>query len=110
MATYVISTTAPLTASVTTNQSSYMPGQTVAISVSLLSGTSPDAGASVTVSVTAPGGKATTMSGTTGSNGVALLNYKLSRHAAAGTYQVQVATTVTGASSAAGASTTFAVQ
>src|SRR5258708_21894559 len=66
MATYVISPTAPPTASVTTNQSSYMPGHTVAISVSLLSASSPDAGASVTVSVTAPGGKGATMSGATG--------------------------------------------
>ena len=108
-ATYVIST-APLTVSLATNQSSYLPGQTVAISVSVLSGTSPDAGASVTVYVTAPGGKTTTLRGTTGSNGVASLSYKLSNHAAAGTYQVQVRTTVTGASATVGASTSFTVQ
>jgi len=108
-ATYVIST-APLSISLTTNQSSYLPGQTVAISVSMLYGTSPDAGASVTVTVTPPSGKSTTVKGTTGSNGVALLSYKLSRSAAAGTYHVQVGTTVTGASSTAGASTTFSVQ
>src|SRR5205814_7137485 len=75
-ATYVIST-APLSISLTTNQSTYLPGQTVAISVSLVSGTLPDAGASVSVNVTAPSGRATTLSGTTGSNGVALLNYRL---------------------------------
>ncbi|PYV22930.1 MAG: hypothetical protein DMG24_15370 [Acidobacteria bacterium] len=108
-ATYVIST-APLSISLTTNQSSYLPGQTVAISVSMLYGTSPDAGAGVTVTVTPPSGKSTTLKGTTGSNGVALLSYKLSRSAAAGTYHVQVGTTVTGASSTAGASTTFSVQ
>jgi uncharacterized protein YfaS (alpha-2-macroglobulin family) len=82
----------------------------------MLYGTSPDAGASVTVTVTAPSGRATTLKGTTGSNGVALLNYKLSNHAAAGTYQAQVGTTVSGtsstatASSIAGASTSFVVQ
>jgi hypothetical protein len=108
-ATYVIST-APLSISLATNQSSYLPGQTVAISVSLLYGTSPDAGASVTVTVTAPDGKATTLRGTTGSNGVASLSYRLSNHAAAGTYRAQVGTTVTGASATAGASTTFTVQ
>jgi len=114
-ATYVIST-APLSISLTTNQSTYLPGQTVAISVSLLSGTLPDAGASVAVTVTAPSGRATTLRGTTGSNGVALLNYKLSNHAAAGTYQAQVGTTVSGASSTAaassiaGPSTSFVVQ
>ena len=76
----------------------------------MLYGTSPDAGAGVTVTVTPPSGKSTTLKGTTGSNGVALLSYKLSRSAAAGTYHVQVGTTVTGASSTAGASTTFSVQ
>ncbi len=116
-ATYVISTPGPLSISLSTNQSSYLPGQTVGVTVTMLYGTSPDAGASVTVTVTAPGGKATTLSGTTGSSGVALLNYKLSRHAAAGTYQVQVGTTVSAAistvsaaSTTAGASTTFTVQ
>ena len=115
-ATYLISTPGPLSISLTTNQSSYLPGQTVTVAVTMLYGTSPDAGASVTVTVTSPSGKATTLSGITGSNGVALLNYKLSRHAAAGTYQVQVGTTVTGASSIAaasstmGASTSFTVQ
>jgi hypothetical protein len=80
----------------------------VTVAVTMLYGASPDVGASVTVTVTAPSGKATTLSGTTGSNGVALLNYKLSRHAAAETYQVQVGTTVTRA--AADASTSFTVQ
>src|SRR5882724_7738828 len=107
--TYVIST-APLSISLTTNQSTYLPGQTVAISVSLLSGTLPNAGASVAITVTAPSGRATTLRGTTGSNGVALLNYKLSNHAAAGTYRAQVGTTVSGTSSTAAASTSFIVQ
>jgi len=108
-ATYVINT-APLSISLTTNQSSYMPGQTVGVIVTMLYGTSPDAGASVTVTVTAPNGRTTTLKGTTGSNGLALLNYNLSKHATAGTYQVQLATTVTGASSTVGASTSFTVQ
>jgi len=119
-AMYVVST-APLSVSLTTNQSSYLPGQTVAISVSVLAGTLPDAGLSVTVSVTAPNGRATTLSGTTGSNGVASLNYKLSNSAVAGTYpvQAQVGTTRSGgrnkggaatASSTLGASTSFVVQ
>ncbi len=108
-ATYVINS-APLSISLTTNQSSYLPGQTVAVSVTMLYGTSPDAGAGVAVTVIAPSGKTTTLSGTTGSNGVASLSYKLSNHAAAGTYQVQYVTTVTRAASIAGASTSFTVQ
>jgi len=109
-ATYVIATPGALSISMWTDQSTYLPGQTVAIRVSLLSGTSPDVGASVTVNVMSPSGKATTLSGTTGSNGVASLSYKLSRHAPAGTYQAQYGTTVTGAASVMGASTSFTVQ
>jgi hypothetical protein len=101
---------APSAISVTTNQSSYLPGQTVAMTVALLSGTSPDAGAGVSVTVTSPSGKLTTLSGTTGSNGAALLNYRLSKRAAAGSYGVLAITTATGASSIAGASTSFTVQ
>ena len=120
-AQYVINT-APLTVSLATNQSNYLPGQTVAINVTMLFGTTPDAGASVTATVAAPNGRATTLSGTTGSNGVALLNYKLSNSAAAGTYlvQAQAGTTRSGggrtkggastASSTLGASTSFTVQ
>jgi len=107
---------------VTTNQSSYLPGQTVGVIVTTLYGTVPDAGASVTVLVISPGGKSTTLTGTTGSSGVALLNYKLSNSAAAGTYQVQAQAGTTrsgggrtkgGASTASatlGASTSFTVQ
>lgn len=108
-AAYVISSS-PLSVSVATNQSSYMPGQTVAIYVTLLSGTVPDAGASVTIAVTSPSGRNATLNGTTGSNGMAQLNYSLSRHAAAGSYQVRYGANVTGAASVAGASTTFVVQ
>lgn len=101
----------PSTTTVTTNQPSYQPGQTVAITVTMLSGAVPAGGASVTVTVTSPMGRQTTLSGTTGSNGVALLNYKLSRRATLGTYPVQAqGSTPTGASPISGASTSFSVQ
>jgi M6 family metalloprotease-like protein len=100
----------PMSLSVSTDQSSYSPGQTAAVNVTTLSGTSPDAGASVTVTVTPPSGRVQTMTGTTGSNGVASFTYKVSKHAAAGTYQVQASTNTSGASSTTGASTTFTVQ
>lgn len=109
-ATYVISTPVPVSASVSTNQSSYLPGQTVSITASLLSGASPDAGASVTVTITAPGGKATSLAGTTGSNGVASMSYRLSKRAAAGSYQVLVSMPSTGAAATIGATATFVVQ
>jgi uncharacterized membrane protein len=112
--TYVISAPVQLSISVTTNQSSYLPGQTVAVMIKVLSGTSPVAGASVTATVTPPGGRLTTLKGTTGSNGVVSLSYKLSRRATAGTYQVGAtvngASSVSGASSVALASTVFTVQ
>src|SRR5262249_54180780 len=96
---YLINT-APLTTSVTTNQAAYLPGQTVSISVSLLHGTTPDPGASVSATVTNPNGKITTLSGITGANGVASINYKLSRRALTGTYPVHAGsgTSLTGAS------------
>jgi NPCBM-associated, NEW3 domain of alpha-galactosidase len=109
-ATYVISTPAPLSVAVTTNQSSYLPGQTVSVIVTVLSGTSPDSGASVTVNITSPIGKTTGLNGTTGSSGTISFSYKLSKRAAAGTYRVQAGTTSTGASATMGASTSFVVQ
>jgi len=108
-ATYVISTPAPLSASVSTNQSSYNPGQVVYVSVTLLSGSSPDAGASVNVNITKSSGTVVSLSGTTGSNGVAVLNYRLKKWDPAGTYSVNASAAATGSSAAVAASTTFAV-
>jgi M6 family metalloprotease-like protein len=108
-AAYVINS-APLTVSMTTNQSNYLPGQTVGIYVTMLYGASPDVDASVTITVTSPNGKNTTLSGSTGSSGMALLSYKLGKNAPAGTYQAWYGTTVTGAASIMGASTSFIVQ
>jgi len=77
-----------LTTSVTTNQSSYLPGQTVGITATVFSGTSPAAGVNVTATVKNPNGNVTTLKGTTGSAGTALLSYNLAKRAPAGTYQV----------------------
>jgi Gametolysin peptidase M11/NPCBM-associated, NEW3 domain of alpha-galactosidase len=106
---YVINT-APLTVTLTTNQSSYLPGQTVGIVATIMYGTSPNVGASVSVNVTNPKGRTNTLTGTTGSNGVATLSYKLGRNAPAGTYQAHYGTALTGAASVMGASTSFTVQ
>jgi len=103
-ATYVVSPVVTPTISVTTNQSSYLPGQTVSIIVMLLTGSSPDTGASVTATIAFPNSKTTTLTGTTGSNGVATLIYKLSKRAIAGTYQASAS------ANGASASTAFTVQ
>lgn len=108
-AAYVINT-APLSVTLATNQSSYLPGQTVGIYVTMLHGTVPDIGASVTVTVTNPKGRTTTLTGTTGNSGTAALSYKLGRSAPAGTYQVRYGTTLAGAASIMGASISFTVQ
>jgi hypothetical protein len=113
--TYLVATPGPLSISVTTNQLSYTLGQTVAINVSVLSGTAPTVSATVTATVTPPGGKLVTLTGKTGSNGVAALNYKLSRRAPVGTYNVGASTTggtstTSGAASISLANTSFTVQ
>ncbi len=108
-ATYVINT-APLSISMATNQSSYLPGQIVTVTVTMLYGSLPDAGASATVTVTSPSGRTANLSGTTGSNGVASLNYKLSKNAPVGTYQVQYVTSGNGANAPVNISISFTVQ
>jgi hypothetical protein len=108
--TYVVSAPVSLTMSVSTDKSSYSANQTVTITATVLSGASPDAGASVSVSITSPKGSVTSLSGTTGSNGTAVFSYALRKKATTGTYNVQASTTATGASSSTAASTTFSVQ
>ncbi len=93
-----------------TNSSNYSVGQTATITVTLLSGSSPDGGASVTVSITKPNGNKASLSGTTGTNGTAVLTYRLGRKAALGTYLVQATTSSTGNAATIGASTSFVVQ
>jgi hypothetical protein len=100
-------TSAPLTMGVTTNQSSYLPGQAVALTVTALSGTSPAAGVGVSATITNPTGSSTTLRGTTGSNGTASLSYNLSKRASAGTYQVGATPTSKGGNAA---NASFSVQ
>ncbi len=109
-ATYVISTPVPVSVSVRTDKSSYAPGQTVYVSVTMLSGSAPDAGASVSVRLTKANGAVSSLSGTTGSNGVATMKYRLKRQDPIGMYQATAAPASTGYSATAAASTSFAVQ
>jgi M6 family metalloprotease-like protein len=96
--------------SVSTNKSSYSLGQSVGIVVTAFSGSAPDPGVGVSTNLIAPNGKVTTLKATTGPNGVASFVYKLSKRSPVGTYQVQALAAVSGASSTAGASTSFVVQ
>jgi uncharacterized membrane protein len=91
--------------SVNTNAASYTAGRTtVSISVTDLSGTSPVGGASVTVTLTKPNGGTVKLSGTTGSNGIAVASYKLKNNDPKGTWGVAAT------ASSASATTSFTVQ
>jgi hypothetical protein len=110
-ATYVISSSVTQSISVNASPSIVSAGQTVALSATVFSNGVPCSGASITISVTPPSGRTQTMTGTSSSNGVATFTYKLSKRAAAGTYQVQAyITPVTRSAAALGASTSFTVQ
>ncbi|HSB75557.1 MAG TPA: NEW3 domain-containing protein [Terriglobales bacterium] len=109
-ATYVIGTAPSLSITVSTNQSSYVVGQMVSITASVLSGTSPASGQSLTIILTKANGSQVTMTATTGSNGVATASYRLKRKDPTGTYRVQASTSGTGNAATVGATTSFTVQ
>ncbi len=98
------STASSVNVSISTDGTIYFPGQTIAISVAVMKGTTPVAGASVTGTITKSNGSVVSLSSTTGSNGVAKLSYKLKKQDPAGTWNA------VGASNNASASTTFTVQ
>ena len=102
-ATFVVHTVTT-TVSVVTGSATYSGVQNVAINVTVLSNGLPASGMAVGTTVTNPKGGVSNLSGTTGSNGVATMNYRLHKQSAKGTYNVQA-----NANSAA-ASTTFLVQ
>jgi len=110
-ATYVVSTstTATPSISVKTNQSSYSPGQTATITVTAQLGTSADAGTSVTVTIAKANGALITLTGTTGTNGVAVLSYSIEKQDPAGNYQVTASTSSSGSNATVTARTSFAV-
>jgi hypothetical protein len=103
-ATYVISTPVPASVAVSTNQPSYTGGQSVGIAVSVTSGGNPVSGAAVSVTIMKPNASSSILSGTTGSNGVASLTYRLQRKATKGMYQAAAN------ANSATANTTFMVQ
>jgi Gametolysin peptidase M11 len=111
---WVMSTQAAVTVqftgalSITTNQQSYSPGQTVSVAAAATFGGSPVANATVDFTITQSNGALHTGSATTGSNGVATYKLKLTRNAPAGTYQAAASATIDANSRSA--ATTFAVQ
>lgn len=104
-------TTSPpqsLAVKVAPNTATYTRGSVATITATVSSGGSPVSGAAVTFTITAPNGKVSTKTATSGANGQALMSFTIRKGAATGTYQVK-ATAGSGAQTASG-STSFNVQ
>jgi len=99
----------PANLSVTTNQSSYTPGQTVAMSATVKTSSGlPVAKANVSFLVKKSNGVVVTESATTGSNGVATYKLRLRQQDPPGSYEVDAA--VTKVTPSPKATATFVVQ
>jgi hypothetical protein len=83
-----IYTPPPVTITVSTDKASYTVNQTASIKVTVFSGSALASGASVSVKVTKPNGSFDTLTGTTGSNGVATVSERVNKKDPAGTWQV----------------------
>lgn len=94
----------PTAVSVTTNAASYTANQTVYVNVSVLSGTLPLAGAGVNVLITKTDGSKVALSGTTTSNGIATVKYRVNKKDPKGVWQVLAS------SNGTSAGTSFTVQ
>jgi hypothetical protein len=93
-----------LTVAVSANQSIFTSGQKVSISVTVTSGTTTVSGASVTVQVTRFNGSMVTLTGTTGTNGIAVVTYQVKKNDPKGVWQVVAS------SGSSSANTSFTVQ
>ena len=107
-ATYVIASAAGLSVTVTTNQASYTPGQTVSSTAIVTSGGNPVANAMVTFTVTKSNGAVVIGTATTGATGAAVYKLRIGRKDPVGVYQVGAKEDNAGTSVTA--TTTFMVQ
>lgn len=96
--------TTGLSGSVGTDQTAYLRGQTVYMSMRVLSGGAPLAGATVKFSTTLPNGKVVRANSVSGSDGYARATYLLGKaKSAVGNYQLRADATASGASTSANA-------
>ena len=101
--------TTSLTEALGTDKTSYLRGETVALSALVKNGGTPTGGARVVFTVTTPGGATTTLSATSGSDGFARAGYRVGKSkAAAGSYGVRAQATLGAAT--ANASATFSAR
>jgi hypothetical protein len=103
-----VSVSFELVVSVSTDQSSYSPNQSVSITAMVRADGGPVTNAKVTFTITKPNGAVTTGTATTGSDGKAVYKYRLKKNDPLGTYQVTAGVSLNGDSSTA--STSFVVQ
>jgi hypothetical protein len=96
------------TVSVSTDQTSYIRGQTASITARVSSGGSPVAKAAVSFTIIKSTGAKVTANATTGSNGTAVYKLRLKNQDPVGTYEADANATTNGRS--AKAATTFTVQ
>ena len=98
-----------LSETVSTDKTSYVRAETVAMTARVSNAGAPVAGASVRFVITLPGGASTTVSATSGSDGVARASYKTGKaKTAIGTYQLRA--DATGSGGSATATSSFSVR
>ncbi|WP_119719166.1 NEW3 domain-containing protein [Cognatilysobacter tabacisoli] len=108
-ATVTVGAAGTLAGSVSTGKSTYLRGETATFAATVTSGGSPVAGAAVKFTVTAPGGVATTLSATTGSDGIARASLKLGKaKSAIGSYALRA--DATAAAGSATSTSAFSVR
>jgi hypothetical protein len=95
--------TTPITVAVAATPASVLAGQTVTITATVKSGQNPVPGASVTFTMTKPGGAKANKKVTTGTGGTAVWNYVAGKRDPAGTYSVSATAKYGGVTATSGA-------
>jgi len=85
--TETIYTQLPVTLAISSSQTVYTIPQRIAVTVTALNGAVPAGGVAVTVNLVKANGNTVTLSGTTGSNGVATVTYQTKKNEPRGTWQ-----------------------
>jgi M6 family metalloprotease-like protein len=100
----------PITVTVSSPAGPFSIRQTVAITATVLSGSNPASGASVTFTMTKANGSKTTKVLTTNSSGKATWSYKVAQKDPKGQYSVSAAATLNGQNGSSATPATFTVQ
>lgn len=90
-----------LTMSVSTDRATYTSNQQVSVRSLVYAGSNPVAGVKVSFAITKPNGTLVQMSGTTGTDGSAVVKYRFSKQDPKGSYQDKASATVNGMSGSA---------